>query len=65
MIKVQGMKPCPFCGESGVLFEYNGESLYPVGQEYQPGCEYGGHKFDYVGTRRECIDFWNQRKGEK
>jgi hypothetical protein len=52
--------PCPFCGEPGELFLYCGDDEH-FEKLYQSGCK-SGHKMDYIGSKRECVDHWNKRK---
>lgn len=55
------MKPCPFCKENGTLKRWNSGDYAWKENLFQPGCV-GDHTMDFVGTEKECIDFWNDRK---
>jgi hypothetical protein len=60
--KNRKMRICPFCKDKGILHPWD-EGDYPSKEgAWMPGCASGEHIMNFVGTKEECIDFWNYRK---
>lgn len=55
------MKKCPFCKSQGILIPWESGDNNPKEKLFQPGCFQGIHKMDFVGTKEECLDLWNNR----
>ena len=58
VLEALDMLPCPFCGKPGDLLIWNG--MVVDMDQFMPGCT-GEHSLDFIGTKRECVEFWNQR----